>query len=46
MFIMHTNKKYTELMCQANIAVGRKEVVRLLKKAAKVKSSLDSKLIA
>ena len=25
------NKKYAELMDQANIAIGRKEVVRLLK---------------
>ena len=43
---MQINKKYAELMYQANKAVGRKEVVRLLKKAAKVKSNLDSKLVA
>ena len=33
-------------MRQADIAVGRKEVVRLLKKAAKVKSVLDENLAA
>ena len=32
------NKKYNELMLQADIAVGRKEVVSLLKKAAKIRS--------
>ena len=32
------NKIYAEIMNQADVAVGRKEVVRLLKKAAKVKS--------
>ena len=32
------NKKYIELLKQADIAVGRKETVRLLKKAAKEKS--------
>ena len=31
------NKKYAEIMHQANLAVGRKEVVSLLKKAAKIK---------
>tara|TARA_Y100000766_G_scaffold283655_1_gene299844 strand:- start:807 stop:941 length:135 start_codon:yes stop_codon:yes gene_type:complete len=40
------NKKYTEIMQQANIAVGRKEVVGLLKKAAKVKAISDAKLVA
>jgi len=39
-------KKYTEIMLQADIAVGRKEVVKLLKKAAKVKSILDENLAA
>ena len=39
-------KKYAEIMHEANIAIGRKEVVRLLKKAAKVKSILDDKLVA
>lgn len=37
-------KKYVEIMQQADSAVGRKEVVRLLKKAAKVKSILDANL--
>ena len=32
------NKKYAAIMIQADIAVGRKEVVRLLKKAAKIRS--------
>ena len=32
------NKKYYEIMHQADIAVGRKEVVSLLKKAAKIRS--------
>ena len=40
------NKKYSEIINQANEAVGRKEVVRLLKKAAKIKSILDEKLVA
>ena len=40
------NKKYAEIMHQADVAVGRKEVVRLLKKAAKVKSILDENLAA
>ena len=39
-------KKYSEIMQQANIAVGRKEVVRLLKKAAKIRSSYDQNLVA
>ena len=39
-------KNYAEIMRQADIAVGRKEVVRLLKKAAKVKSVLDENLAA
>ena len=40
------NKQYAEIMQQADVAVGRKEVVRLLKKAAKVKSISDEKLAA
>ena len=40
------NKKYAEIMHQANIAVGRKEVVGLLKRAAKVKSVIDEDLVA
>ena len=35
------NKKYSEIMHLAEIAVGRKEVVSLLKKAAKIKSIND-----
>ena len=40
------NKRYAEILHQADLAVGRKEVVRLLKKAAKVKSVLDENLAA
>ena len=40
------NKKYAQIMHQANIAVGRKEVVGLLKKAAKLKSVIDEDLVA
>lgn len=40
------NKKYAEIMHQADIAIGRKEVVRLLKKAAKVRSMIDENLAA
>ena len=40
------NKKYYEIIEQANAAVGRKEVVRLLKKAAKIRSTIDEKLAA
>ena len=40
------NKRYAEIMHQAENAVGRKEVVRLLKKAAKVRSILDENLAA
>ena len=40
------NKRYAEIMHEANIAVGRKEVVRLLKRAAKMKSVLDENLAA
>ena len=40
------NKKYFEIMNQAESAVGRKEVVRLLKKAAKVRTILDNNLAA
>ena len=38
------NKNYSEIMQQAYRAVGRKEVVRLLKKAAKIKSIQDENL--
>ena len=40
------NKKYAEIMHQADIAIGRKEVVRLFKKAAKVRSNLEARLVA
>ena len=40
------NKKYDEIMYQADKAVGRKEVVRLLKKAARLKSFYDKDLAA
>ena len=40
------NKKYSEIMRQAENAVGRKEVVRLLKKAAQIRSTVDEKFAA
>ena len=40
------NKKYTEIMLQANNAVGRKEVVSLLKKAASIMSKSEENLAA
>ena len=40
------NKKYAEIMRQADNAVGRKEVVSLLKKAAMVMSISEEKLAA
>ena len=40
------NKKYAEIMHQANNAVGRKEVVSLLKKAAMIKSEAEENLAA
>ena len=40
------NKKYAEIMCQADNAVGRKEVVSLLKKAARVISKSEKNLAA
>ena len=40
------NKKYAEIMHQAENAVGRKEVVRLLKKAAKIRSIQEDKKAA
>tara|TARA_B100000524_G_scaffold312718_1_gene189763 strand:- start:223 stop:357 length:135 start_codon:yes stop_codon:yes gene_type:complete len=40
------NKKYAEIMRQANNAVGRKEVVSLLKKAAMIKSKFEENLAA
>ena len=40
------NKKYDEIMRQAENAVGRKEVVSLLKKAAMVMSKNEENLAA
>ena len=40
------NKKYFEIMRQADNAVGRKEVVRLLKKAAQIRSVSEENLVA
>ena len=40
------NKKYAEIMLEADSAVGRKEVVSLLKKAAKVMSQSEENLAA
>ena len=40
------NKRYAEIMRQADNAVGRKEVVRLLKKAAMIRSRSEENLAA
>ena len=40
------NKKYDEIIRQADNAVGRKEVVSLLKKAAIIMSKSDENLAA
>ena len=40
------NKKYDEIMRQADIAIGRKEVVSLLKKAASIMSKSEENLVA
>ena len=40
------NKKYAEIMHQAEVAVGRKEVVWFLKKAAKIRASYEQNLAA
>ena len=40
------NKKYSELMRQADTAVGRKEVVSLLKKAAIIMAKSEENLAA
>ena len=40
------NKKYAEILLQANNAVGRKEVVSLLKKAAIIMSKSEENLAA
>ena len=43
-FMKKINKKYIEIMRQADDAVGRKEVVSLLKKAAVIMSKSEDKL--
>ena len=40
------NKKYAEIMRQADRAIGRKEVVSLLKKAANLMSKSEENLAA
>ena len=40
------NKKYSEIMRQVEHAVGRKEVVSLLKKAAMIRSKSNENLAA
>jgi len=40
------NKKYAEIMREADNAVGRKEIVSLLKKAAMVRLKSDEQLAA
>ena len=40
------NKKYAEIMRRADNAVGRKEVVSLLKQAAIIMSKAEEKLAA
>ena len=40
------NKKYAEVMLQADNAVGRKEVVSLLKKAATIMSKSEENIAA
>ena len=40
------NKKYAEVMLQADNAVGRKEVVSLLKKAAMIMSKSEKNIAA
>ena len=40
------DKKYSEVMRQADNAVGRKEVVSLLKKAAMIMSKSDENIAA
>ena len=46
LFMKKINKKYAEIMHQADHAVGRKEVVSLLKKAAMIKSKSEENLAA
>ncbi len=40
------NKKYAEIMRQADTAVGRKEVISLLKKAAMIMSKNEENIAA
>ena len=40
------NKKYAEIMHEADNAIGRKEVVSLLKKAAMIMSNAEENLAA
>ena len=40
------NKKYAEIMLQADKAVGRKDVVSLLKKASMIMSESEENLVA
>ena len=44
LFMKKINKKYAEIMRQADNAVGRKEVVSLLKKAAMIISKSEENL--
>jgi len=46
LFMKKINKKYAEIMLQADNAVGRKEVVSLLKKAAIIISKSEENLAA
>ncbi len=46
LFMKKINKKYAEMMRQADNAVGRKEVVSLLKKAAMIMSKSEENLAA
>ena len=45
-FMKKINKKYAEVMLQVDNAVGRKEVVSLLKKAAMIISKSEENLAA
>ena len=45
-FMKKINKKYAEIMRQADNAVGRKEVVSLLKKAAIIMAKSEENLAA
>ena len=40
------NKKYAEIIQQADLAIGRKEIVSLLQKAAKIKAGLEENMTA